>query len=81
MGGPIMWGNGEIPQGHGPVKYRDLIRVLEEAGWQHVRTSGSHRVYRHQQREGIVVVAVHLPGNDVPKGLLSAIMRQAGLRG
>lgn len=62
------------------MKYRDLIRILEDAGWQHIRTSGSHRVYRHGQREGVVVVPVHSPGNDVPKGLLSAIMKQAGLK-
>jgi predicted RNA binding protein YcfA (HicA-like mRNA interferase family) len=53
---------------------------MEEYGWEHVRTNGSHRVYRHPQKAGIVVVPVHSPGNDVPKGLLSAIMKQAGIR-
>lgn len=62
------------------MKYRDLILLLEDAGWLHVRTSGSHRIYRHLQREGIVVVPVHSPGHNVPKGLLSAIMKQAGLK-
>jgi predicted RNA binding protein YcfA (HicA-like mRNA interferase family) len=61
------------------MKYRDLIKSLEEDGWLHVRTSGSHRVYRHPRKEGIVVVPVHSPGHDVPKGLLSAIMKQAGI--
>jgi predicted RNA binding protein YcfA (HicA-like mRNA interferase family) len=61
------------------MKYRDLIKLLEEDGWLHVRTSGSHRVYRHAKKEGIVVVPVHSTGHDVPKGLLSAIMKQAGI--
>ena len=62
------------------MKYRDLIMLLEEAGWVHTRTSGSHRIYRHAQKDGIVVVPVHSPGHDVPKGLLSAIIKQAGLK-
>jgi predicted RNA binding protein YcfA (HicA-like mRNA interferase family) len=62
------------------MKYRDLADLLEEDGWVHVRTSGSHRIYRHPEKAGIVVVPVHSPGNDVPRGLLSAIIKQAGLK-
>jgi predicted RNA binding protein YcfA (HicA-like mRNA interferase family) len=61
------------------MKYRDLIRMLEDDGWLHVRTSGSHRVYRHPVKEGIAVVPAHSLGHDVPKGLLSAIMKKAGI--
>jgi predicted RNA binding protein YcfA (HicA-like mRNA interferase family) len=31
------------------MKYRDLAALLEEDGWLHVRTSGSHRIYRHPE--------------------------------
>ncbi|MGA8110620.1 MAG: type II toxin-antitoxin system HicA family toxin [Acidobacteriaceae bacterium] len=62
------------------MKYRDLVELLEEHGWLHIRTSGSHRVYPHPEKPGIVVVPVHSPGHDVPKELLSAIMKQAGIR-
>jgi predicted RNA binding protein YcfA (HicA-like mRNA interferase family) len=62
------------------MKYRDLIALLEDDGWQHVRTSGSHRIYRHGEKAGIIVVPVHSTGHDVPRGLLSAIMKQAGIK-
>ncbi|MGH3755347.1 MAG: type II toxin-antitoxin system HicA family toxin [Pseudonocardiaceae bacterium] len=39
-----------------PTKIRDIIRILEEDGWQWERTRGSHRVYSHPTKSGIVVV-------------------------
>jgi predicted RNA binding protein YcfA (HicA-like mRNA interferase family) len=62
------------------MKYRDLVRLLEEDGWQHVRTRGSHRIYRHKSKVGIVVVAGHTMGLEVSKGLLNEILKQAGLK-
>jgi predicted RNA binding protein YcfA (HicA-like mRNA interferase family) len=62
------------------VKVRDVIRLVEEHGWQFQRQRGSHRIYRHQDNPGIVTVAGK-PGGDVPAGTLANILRQAGLRG
>ncbi len=39
-----------------PVKVRDMIRRLEDDGWRWDRTKGSHRVYVHPAKPGIVVV-------------------------
>jgi predicted RNA binding protein YcfA (HicA-like mRNA interferase family) len=55
-----------------------LIRELEQAGWQLDRIRGSHHVFVHPERGGIVVVP-H-PKKDLGKGLVAAIRRQAGLR-
>jgi hypothetical protein len=30
-----------------PLKVRDIIRIIEEDGWEHVRTRGSHQQYKH----------------------------------
>ena len=60
------------------MKIRDLIHLLEERGWELVRTKGSHRQYRHRDRPGVVTVAGH-PGADMPPGTLAAIIRSAGL--
>ena len=40
---------------------------------------GSHRIYKHPTKPGIVVIAGH-PADDVHRGIWLAILRQAGLR-
>lgn len=62
-----------------PTKVRDIIRILEEDGWQWERTCGSHRVYSHPTKSGIVVVPGKL-GKDLPLGTERSILKQAGLR-
>jgi predicted RNA binding protein YcfA (HicA-like mRNA interferase family) len=60
------------------VKVRDVIRLVEADGWVHVRTTGSHRHYRHPTKPGLVTIPGH-PGHDLPPGTLGSIKRQAGL--
>jgi predicted RNA binding protein YcfA (HicA-like mRNA interferase family) len=55
----------------------DLISELKKAGWLLARVSGSHHVFRHPLRAGIVVVP-H-PKKDLGKGLVKAIRQQAGM--
>ena len=61
------------------MKVRELIRLIEQDGWQHVRTKGSHRQYKHEQKPGTVTISGN-PGVDVPPGTLNAILKQAGLK-
>ena len=56
-----------------------FFRKLEADGWVHVRTRGSHRQYHHSAKPGTVTVAGK-PSLEVPRGTLSAILRQAGLK-
>ena len=60
-------------------KVREAIRLVERDGWRLVRTRGSHRVYKHSDKQGIVVIAGH-PGVDVPQGTWNEILKQAGLQ-
>lgn len=53
--------------------------MLEDAGWQLVRTTGSHRQYHHPDRPGTVTVAGK-PSLDVPPGTLNSVLKQAGLK-
>jgi predicted RNA binding protein YcfA (HicA-like mRNA interferase family) len=62
------------------MKVRDVIKRIESDGWRLQRQRGSHRVYRHPQKTGTVTVAGHRR-EDVPRGTLYSILRQAGLRG
>ena len=60
-----------------PLKVRELIRKLEDAGWRLVRTSGDHRVYRSS--DGRVTVVSGRLGDDVRPGTYRAILRQTGI--
>jgi predicted RNA binding protein YcfA (HicA-like mRNA interferase family) len=40
---------------------------------------GSHRQYKHATKVGVVTVAGNL-SNDIPKGTLNSILKQAGLK-
>jgi predicted RNA binding protein YcfA (HicA-like mRNA interferase family) len=62
-----------------PLKVREVIRLIENDGWYHVRTTGSHRQFRHPTKSGIVTVAGK-PGTDVPKGTLKSILKQSRIR-
>ena len=59
------------------MKSADLIRELLAAGWVLDRVRGSHHVFKHGSRPGIVVVP-H-PKKDLGAGLVAAIRKQAGL--
>ena len=61
------------------TKVRDLIRLIEADGWFLVDTVGSHRQYKHPTKVGKVTVAGKL-SDDVRKGTLASILRQAGLK-
>ncbi len=59
------------------MKSIDLIRELEKDGWTLDRVRGSHHVFKHAAKPGIVVVP-H-PKKDLGTGLTAAIRKQAGL--
>jgi predicted RNA binding protein YcfA (HicA-like mRNA interferase family) len=59
------------------MKSADLIRLLETDGWTLDRVRGSHHVFRHPSKPGIVVVP-H-PKKDLGTGLVAAIRKQAGV--
>ncbi len=59
------------------MKSADLIRELQAAGWRLDRVRGSHHVFKHSSRPGIVVVP-H-PKKALGPGLVAAIQKQAGV--
>ena len=62
---------------HTHMSSADLIRELKHAGWRLARVKGSHHVFTHATRAGIVVVP-H-PKKDLGTGLVKAIRQQAGI--
>ena len=60
------------------MKVSELIRILKDDGWSLSRTKGSHRQFKHSNKKGLVTVAGK-ESDDVRKGTLGSILRQAGL--
>ena len=56
---------------------KDIIKQLEDAGWECVAVKGSHHQFKHPKIKGRVTVP-H-PKKDLPKGTVASIMKQAGL--
>jgi predicted RNA binding protein YcfA (HicA-like mRNA interferase family) len=54
---------------------RKVISVIESLGFVHVRTKGSHAIYRHPDGRA-VVIPQH---GTIKRGTLGSILRQAGI--
>jgi predicted RNA binding protein YcfA (HicA-like mRNA interferase family) len=62
------------------VKIRKVIKLIEDEGWYLARTKGDHRQYKHPVKKGLVTISGKL-SDDVSKGTLNSILKQAGLKG
>jgi predicted RNA binding protein YcfA (HicA-like mRNA interferase family) len=62
------------------VKIREVIKLIEDDGWYLARTKGDHRQYKHRVKKGLVTIAGKL-SDDVGKGTLNSILKQAGHKG
>ncbi|MFT0213953.1 type II toxin-antitoxin system HicA family toxin [Pseudomonas sp. F1_0610] len=59
------------------MQSRELIKELEEAGWELQRINGSHHIFRHPEKK--LSIPVPHPKKDLPIGTVKAIKKQAGL--
>ncbi|MCG8684402.1 MAG: type II toxin-antitoxin system HicA family toxin [Desulfobacterales bacterium] len=53
--------------------------IIEEDGWYLSRIKGSHRQYKHNVKSGLVTIAGK-PSDDIARGTLNSILKQAGLK-
>lgn len=60
-----------------PLPARKIIKVLEKIGFKPVRQRGSHVILKHADGR-VTVVPVH-KGEQIGRGLLSKIIKDAGL--
>ncbi|WP_455818623.1 type II toxin-antitoxin system HicA family toxin [Pseudomonas cerasi] len=56
------------------MKSEDLIRKMKTAGWEHVRTRGSHHIFEKEGEPDPIVVP-H-PTKDLAVGTLHRILKQ-----
>ncbi|MGP1455668.1 MAG: type II toxin-antitoxin system HicA family toxin [Treponema sp.] len=57
------------------MKDKDLLKLLIQDGWRLVSVKGSH--HKITKGEKTEIIPVH--GNDIKKGLLSAILKRTSL--
>ena len=57
---------------------KDLVRLLQDAGWYEDRVVGSHHIFKHRTKPGRL--SVPHPKKDLGKGLVSKILKQAGVK-
>jgi predicted RNA binding protein YcfA (HicA-like mRNA interferase family) len=62
------------------VKVAEILRIIEKDGWVPARTKGSHRQYKHPKKRGVVTVAGK-PSDELRRGTLNSVLKQAGLKG
>ncbi|NBD18164.1 MAG: addiction module toxin, HicA family [Cyanobacteria bacterium] len=61
------------------MKVKEIIRLIENDGWQLARTKCSHRQYKHPTKRGLVTI----PGkanDDIAPGTENSILKQAGIK-
>ncbi|MGO8695559.1 MAG: type II toxin-antitoxin system HicA family toxin [Rectinemataceae bacterium] len=56
----------------------EVVKRIMADGWVLARMKGGHRQYKHPTKAGLVTVAGH-PSDEVDRGTLNSIMKQAGL--
>ena len=61
------------------MKVNQAIKMVRDDGWIHIRTTGSHRQFKHPTKTGIVTIAGE-PSQKIPPGTLNSILKQAGLK-
>ncbi|OVZ87171.1 type II toxin-antitoxin system HicA family toxin [Yersinia bercovieri] len=60
------------------MKSSELIKLLEENGWEMVRIKGSHHTFKHPDSANLVTVP-H-PTKEIKPGTLRQILRKAGIK-
>ncbi len=62
------------------MKVSQIIKIIEDDGWFPIRQKGSHRQYKHKIKKGLVTIALHKMSDDVAKGTLNSILKQAQIK-
>ena len=59
------------------MKVKEAIRLIEKNGWVLVRQKGSHMQFKHSVKKGLVTISCHRMSDDIARGTLASIFRQA----
>lgn len=62
-----------------PKTPKQMEKILKKDGWRLIRTNGSHRIYKHPTKEGIISLPFH--SKDLGKGIEKQILKDAQIGG
>ncbi|MCL2325769.1 MAG: type II toxin-antitoxin system HicA family toxin [Proteobacteria bacterium] len=51
--------------------------MVEKEGWTLVRAKGSHQIFEHSEKQGVIVIPNHK--GTLPVGTANSILKQAGV--
>ena len=60
------------------MKVREVLKRLQDEGWDLVRQEGSHRQFKNKDKPGRRVTVAGKPSAEIPEGTRKSIFRQAG---
>ena len=61
-----------------PMTPKQMMKLLEQNGFECVRSNGSHRFYRNSKTGKTTIVPYH--AKDLKPGIEKAILKQAGMK-
>ncbi|MCX6352598.1 MAG: type II toxin-antitoxin system HicA family toxin [Bacteroidetes bacterium] len=59
------------------MKVKEVLKILTNDGWFLVPQRGSHKQYKHPNKNGLVTVAGHKESDEIAIGTLRSIFKQA----
>jgi predicted RNA binding protein YcfA (HicA-like mRNA interferase family) len=60
------------------MKVKDIIKRLETEGWILIRQKGSHKQFKHPEKQLLITVPDHGQNKEPSIGVLKDIMKKAG---
>ena len=63
------------------MKAKELIKIIEKAGWYQIRQKGSHKIFTHKTIENPALIVIPDHGSkDLGKGLVNKVLKDARLK-
>lgn len=62
------------------MKVKEILKIIEDDGWYLVRQKGSHKQFKHPIKKGLVTIAAHKLSDEIVKGTLNSILKQAKIK-
>ena len=59
------------------MKVKEVLKLVKNDGWYLVRQKGSHMQFKHATKKGLVTIACHRMSDEIARGTLTSIFRQA----
>jgi len=62
------------------MKAREVTKLIELDGWYLIRQKGSHKQYKHSAKKGLVTISAHKMSDEISRGTLNSILKQAQIK-